>query len=135
MTYDEVVEVLRSWLGSGVTREPAVAGGEAVTGTLHEGYFIPPDAGIMVEKLGEAEVELRGSAVIVETSRHQPTDDYVLFTISRVADTAGTMWPFGVSFPVSRRDVTRAEWVAAAEGEAFDLTIGTYVVRLALERA
>ena len=134
MTYDEVVEVLRSWVGSEVTRDPIRADDEAVTGTLHEGHYIPPEAGIMVEKLGEGEVEFPESGVIVETSRYQPTDDYALFTISRVADSAETIWPFGLSFFVSRPAVTRAEWVPGAEAHAFDLAIGDYTVRLTRER-
>jgi hypothetical protein len=134
MTYDEVVGVLRSWVGQQVTRDPgAQTDLEVVRGTLHEGQFIPPEAGVMVEKIGEDGSVPRGGGVIVETSRYHPNDSYALFTISRVADPEKTSSPFGVSFPVSRGTVTRAEWVPGAEGQAFDLTVGEWTTRLTRE--
>jgi hypothetical protein len=112
MTYDQVVEVLRSWLGHEVSRDHlGLPDSEVISGTLHEGHVVPPQTNVIV---GE---------------RYEPDDRHVIFTISRSADPEKTPFPFGVACEISRRKLTGAEWVPGAEGRSLDLMQGHLTTR------
>jgi hypothetical protein len=106
--YNELLGVLRSWVGCTVTvlSQPTEGepGAERMTGTLIEGY---PEATTRYRREEE-----RGYA---------PTDSYALFTITR-NEVRGSRFPVGITHPIYR-DRTTARWDSGREGTALWISI------------